>query len=194
MIILFGAPGSGKTVQGEMLARKYRWKWVSSRDLLMSLRDEDVALALNHGMPVDDDKNITVLRRSMLEIERDARYSGQWKAVLDGFPNSVGQLYWMIENDYLDKIEGVIVLNVPRGELWRRISTRGRVDDTRAAYERRQDLYERSSTGMLHVLRENNVRVTTVDGGNSPEDVFVRIEEKLGEWGLVPKKQYQKIS
>lgn len=190
MIILFGAPGSGKTVQGEMLAKKYRWKWVSSRDLLMSLNDKDVTMALNHGMPVDDDSNIKILNRSMLEIER---YSN-WKAVLDGFPNSVGQIYWMIENGYLEKVDGVIVLQVPRGELWRRILARGRVDDTRAAYERRQDMYERTVTGMLHVLKENNIPISNVNGQNAPEDVFLRVEEKLGEWGLVPKKNFEKIS
>lgn len=194
MIILFGAPGSGKTVQGEMLARKYRWKWASSRDLLMSLNDKDVTMALNHGMPVDDDKNIIVLRRSMLEIERYARDVGWKAAVLDGFPNSVGQIYWMIENGYLEKVDGVIVLQVPRGELWRRILARGRVDDTRAAYERRQDMYERTVAGMLHVFKENNIPISNVDGQNAPEDVFLRIEEKLGEWGLVPKKNFEKIS
>lgn len=194
MIILFGAPGSGKTVQGEMLARKYRWKWASSRDLLMSLNDKDVTMALNHGMPVDDDKNIIVLRRSMLEIERYARDVGWKAAVLDGFPNSVGQIYWMIENGYLEKVDGVIVLQVPRGELWRRILARGRVDDTRAAYERRQDMYERTVAGMLHVFKENNIPISNVDGQNAPEDVFLRIEEKLGEWRLVPKKNFEKIS
>ena len=50
MITIFGAPGAGKTIQGQLLARKYNWEWISYRDLLLQLRDKDIiymrALAL----------------------------------------------------------------------------------------------------------------------------------------------------
>ncbi len=190
MIALFGAPGAGKTVQGQLLALKYGWQWISSRDLLLSLKDKDVTLALNHGMPIDNEKSIEVLERALLGI---GDKGGRWPAVLDGFPTNVSQIYWMAENDYLKYLEGAIILRVPRGELWKRLVERKRVDDTRVAVERRQDLYERAITGMLHVLKENEVQIAEVNGQNSPEDVLGRIEEKLGEWGIVEKKQYETI-
>jgi len=189
MIILFGAPGAGKTVQGKLLAAKYGWQWISERDLMVSLNDKDVTLALNHGMPVDNQKSIEALRRAFSQVN----FSNSRAVVLDGFPTNVSQIYWMKEQNILQYIEGAVVLRVPRGELWRRLLARGRVDDTRAAIERRQDLYERAIYGMLHVLKENNIQVVEVDGGNEPEDVLERIEEKLGEWGIIPKKQYVKI-
>lgn len=190
MIALFGAPGAGKTVQGQLLSQKYGWEWVSSRDLLLSLSDKDITLALNHGMPIDNEKSIEVLFSEIEKLERNNLLNS---AVLDGFPMNVSQIYAMAESDYLKYLDGAIILRVPRGELWKRLVERKRVDDTRVAVERRQDLYERAITGMVHVLKENGVKVEEVNGQNSPEDVLSRIEEKLGEWGIVAKKQYEKI-
>ena len=188
MIIIFGAPGAGKTVQGKLLANKYGWQWISSRDLMLSLQDKDISLALNNGMLVDNEKSVQVLG-SVLE---QAHIQAGNIAVLDGFPTNVSQIYWMIEHNYLPYIKGAIVLRVPHGELWKRLLARGRVDDTRAAIERRQNLYDRAIHGMLHVLKTNNIRISEIDGGNSPEDVLERIEERLGEWEIIPKKNFPK--
>ena len=190
MIAIFGAPGAGKTVQGQLLANKYGWEWISSRDLLLSLNDKDVTMALNHGMPIDNEKSVQVFETEMKKLER---YELWDRAVLDGFPMNVSQIYYMAESDLLKHLKGAIVLRVPRGELWKRLVERKRVDDTRVAVERRQDLYERAITGMRHVLKENGVKIAEVNGQNSPEDVLERVEEKLGEWGIVAKKQYEKI-
>ena len=188
MIAIFGAPGAGKSMQGQMLARKYGWQWVSSRDLLMGLRDRDVTLALNNGMTVDAEKNLQVLQHVLQSAERSGRM-----LVLDGFPSSVQQIYWMIEHGYIKDLTGAIVLRVPRGELWRRLVERKRVDDTRAAVERRQDLYERAVTGMIRTLSMNGVKVREVNGQNTPQDVQERIDEVLGEWGLVARKDFARI-
>ena len=188
MIAIFGAPGAGKTVQGKMLARKYGWEWVSSRDMLLSLRDRDVTMALNNGMYIPDEKILQTMERVFRNVKR---YPGQ-QFILDGFPSSVAQVYWMIEHGVIDELTGAIVLRVPRGELWRRLVERKRVDDTRAAIERRQDLYDRAVTGMIRTLSMHNVSVRDVDGRNTPEDVLERIEEVLGEWGLIKRKQFAK--
>jgi adenylate kinase family enzyme len=100
----------------------------------------------------------------------------------------------MIDNKEISNLTGAIVLRVPHGELWKRLMERKRVDDTRAAIERREDLYERSVTGMIRALSMEDVLVREVDGMGTPEDVLERISEVLGEWGLVPRKQYTKIS
>ncbi len=188
MITLFGAPGAGKTIQGQLLARKYGWEWVSYRDLLMSLRDKDIRYALDHGLFIDDKKAAEVVMKTLRSLRGLRR-----QIVLDGFPADYQQLKWMIENKEIRYLDGAIVLRVPRGELWRRLVERKRVDDTRAAIERRQDAYDRNITGMIRTLTMNGVKVREVDGGNSPEDVLGRIELVLGDWGMVAKKQYAKI-
>ena len=189
MIAIFGAPGAGKSVQGQLLSRKYHWDWYSSRDLLLGMNDREVTRALNYGMSVEDEKYI----EAMEGIFR--RIGSRWhNAVLDGFPSSTRQVYWMVETKKIQYMDGAIILRVPRGELWKRLVERKRVDDTRAAVERRQDQYERAITGMIKVLNTNGVKTQEVSGENSPEDVLARIEEVLGDWGLVPKKQFLDIS
>ena len=198
MITLFGAPGAGKTLQGQLLARKYGWKWVSYRDLLMSLKDKDIRFALEHGMFIDDAKAVKVIQQTLRELKsftavRFASDKHPRKIILDGFPADYRQLKWLIENKEINDLEGAIILRVPRGELWRRLVERKRVDDTRAAIERRQDAYDRNITGMIRALTMNGIPVREVDGDNSPEDVLARIEYVLAAWNMIPKKQYARI-
>lgn len=70
---------------------------------------------------------------------------------------------------------------------------RKRVDDTRAAIERRNELYDRSITGMVRALSMEDVLIREVDGMGTEQDVLERIKEILGEWDLIPRKQYEKI-
>lgn len=201
MITIFGAPGAGKTVQGQLLARKYGWTWVSYRDLLMSLNDKDIRYALEHGLFIDDDKATALMKSVFYNIRHSTKYrvlggtklKYQPQIVLDGFPADYRQLKWMIDNKEIKNLDGAIVLRVPRGELWKRLVERKRVDDTRAAIERRQDAYDRNITGMIKTLKMNGIEVREVDGGNSELDVLERIEGVLADWNMVPKKQYEKI-
>ena len=189
MITLFGAPGSGKSVQGELIARKHGWSWYSSRDMLMSMHNKDIMYALDHGMFVDD----KTMNSLMSDVMRRAHARGTNRVVLDGFPSSYRQVRWMIDNKEIQYLTGAIVLRVPHGELWKRLMERKRVDDTRAAIERRNELYDRTVTGMMRALSMENVQIREVNGMGTPEDVLARIDEVLGEWGLVPKKEYERV-
>ena len=201
MITLFGAPGAGKTEQGKLLALKHGWEWVSYRDLLMELHDKDISYALEHGLFIDDDKATELMRDTLNRLKRSTpRFASDLidgrtrEIILDGFPADYRQVKWLIDNGEIKNLKGAIVLRVPRGELWRRLVTRKRVDDTRAAIERRQDAYERNITGMIKTLTKNGVLVREVNGCNSPHDVLERIDDVLADWGMVPKKQYERIS
>ena len=190
MITLFGAPGSGKSEQGQMLARKLGWAWYSSRDMLSSMHNKDIMYKLDHGMFVDDD----TMNELMHDVMCKAHARGTNRVVLDGFPSSYRQVRWLIDNKEIQNLTGAIVLRVPHGELWKRLMDRKRVDDTRAAIERRNELHDRTMTGMIRALSMENVLIREVDGMGTPEDVYERIYEVLGEWELVPRKQYKKVS
>lgn len=189
MITLFGAPGSGKSVQGQMLARKLGWAWYSSRDMLSTMHNKDIMYRLDHGMFVDDDTMNSLMR----DVMQRAHARGVARVVLDGFPSSYRQIRWMIDHGEIEYLTGAIILRVPHGELWKRLMERKRVDDTRAAIERRNELYDRSITGMVRALSMEDVLIREVDGMGTEQDVLERIKEILGEWDLIPRKQYEKI-
>ena len=197
MITLFGAPGAGKTLQGQLMARKYGWEWVSYRDLLLSLHDKDISYALDHGLFIDDDKATKLMAAVFRQLhdtfpETTEPYQAK-QIILDGFPADYRQLKWMVDTKEIKHLNGAIILRVPRGELWRRLVERKRVDDTRATIERRQDTYDRNITGMIKTLNQQGIKTYEVNGDNSPEDVLSRIDEILAAWQLVPKKQFESI-
>ena len=197
MITLFGAPGAGKTLQGQLMARKYGWEWVSYRDLLLSLHDKDISYALDHGLFIDDDKATKLMATVFRQLhdtflETTEPYQAK-QIILDGFPADYRQLKWMIDTKEIKHLNGALILRVPHGELWRRLVERKRVDDTRAAIERRQDAYDRNITGMIKTLNQHGIKTYEVNGNNSPEDVLSRIDEILAAWQLVPKKQFESI-
>ena len=197
MITLFGAPGAGKTLQGQLMARKYGWEWVSYRDLLLSLHDKDISYALDHGLLIDDDKATKLMATVFRQLhdtfpETTEPYQAK-QIILDGFPADYRQLKWMVDTKEIKHLNGALILRVPRGELWRRLVERKRIDDTRAAIERRQDAYDRNITSMIKTLNQHGVKTYEVNGNNSPEDVLSRIDEILAAWQLVPQKQFESI-
>ena len=210
MITLFGAPGAGKSVQGKLLSSKYGWEWIDVRSLLLNLHDEEIDLALKRGMSVNDKKAAAAVESVLVRAQRPRHqtmymsFNGlsvlrpqpvkNREVILDGFPFDHNQVKWMIDNGQIKNLKGAIVLQVPRGQIWQRLVARKRVDDTRAAIERREDYYDCTVTGMIRTLSMNGVQIGYVNGVGSEQDVLERIEEVLGDWGLVPKKQYDKIS
>jgi len=49
MIIFLGPAGSGKSVQGQLLAEKYNWQWLSVGQLLRASSDEKVQKIMQKG-------------------------------------------------------------------------------------------------------------------------------------------------
>ena len=49
MILLFGPPGAGKSMQGQMLAARQGWKWLSTGEMLRRSNDPAVIDILRSG-------------------------------------------------------------------------------------------------------------------------------------------------
>jgi adenylate kinase len=170
MIILFGPAGSGKSTQGQELAQKLGWKWLSVGQVL---RDSgEFGGTLQQGELVDDEKVVKLMHEKMMKV----RGGG----VLDGYPRDVRQAEWIAEHD-LERIDGAIVLDVPVEELWRRLRERGRADDTEEAVSRRFEIFEQNIYAILKVLEDNDVKITTVNGDGTVEEVNRRLVEAVEE-------------
>ena len=180
MIILFGPAGSGKSLQGQILAEKYGWRWLSVGQLLRDQADADIDEKLKGGELFDDEFVTGLMHDAMERAEIDNE-----NVVLDGYPRDAWQAQWIIDNGDIEKISGAIVLDVPAEELWKRIEGRGRSDDTEIVVKRRWEIFEQNIYSILPLLEAQNVEITTIDGVGEISEVTARIETVLAGWGVI---------
>ncbi|MBR3232897.1 nucleoside monophosphate kinase [Candidatus Saccharibacteria bacterium] len=171
MIILFGLAGSGKSTQGQILAKKHKLEWLSVGQVLRDTGKFDKIL--EKGELVPDEKVVRIMHEKIKEIRQTGK-----DIILDGFPRDIWQAKWVAEHLSGD-IETAAVLDVPKDELLVRIMARGREDDTREAVEKRFDIVEKNLSGILKELRKKKIEIKKVSGLGSIDTVTKRLEREL---------------
>ena len=174
MILMFGPAGSGKSLQGQILAARHGWQWISVGAVLREQTDPEIMATLAKGELLPG--RIT----NRLVAERLDREPDLSTIILDGYPRSLDQAEALI--DYLTKrdnggIEVVIVLDVGREEIMRRLALRSRSDDTADAIERRLNIFAEQGQEILDYLDEQGVLIERVAGNRSVGQVHDQIEE-----------------
>ena len=108
------------------------------------------------------------------------------RLLLDGFPREMSQAKWLIEHKshHGRDIKLVVVLEVPKSELMKRLEVRGRIDDTPEAIEERLRIYRTEIYPILTYLTEERVNIVHIDGVGTVGQVHDRIMEELEANGL----------
>lgn len=171
MLILFGLAGSGKSTQGQILAKNHGLVWLSVGQVLRDTGKFDKIL--EKGELVPDEKVVKIMHEKIKEI----RDSGK-DIILDGFPRDIWQAKWVAENLASD-IKKAVVLDVPKDELLVRIIARGREDDTREAVEKRFEIVEKNLKGILKELSKKQIKIAKVSGLGTIDQVTKRLEREL---------------
>ena len=180
MIILFGAAGSGKSLQGQTLADKYGWRWMSVGQLLRECNDPEMNEIMKKGELVPDDFVVKMMHDEMMKEVDGGRF-----VILDGYPRDDWQAKWIVENGDEKYIDGAIMIDVDHDELWRRLEERGRADDTREAIEKRWSIFEQSIYSMIEILEKAGVKVVHVDGVGEIDEITERLEKVLRDWDII---------
>lgn len=175
MIVFFGPAGAGKSVQGQMLAARNGWRWLSAGQMLRDTRDIEMLKQMQTGKLVDPEKVNVLMGEAIRRAENINR------VILDGFPRQMSQAKWLIENKshHGRDIQLVIVLEVPKSELLKRLEVRGRVDDTPEAIDERLRVYRTEMYPILSYLTEQHVNIVHIDGVGTVGQVHDRIMEEL---------------
>jgi len=181
MIIFFGPAGAGKSVQGQLLAARNGWRWLSAGQLLRDTHDIELIKQMQTGKLVDIEK----VNHLMVDALKRAKSID--RVILDGFPRQLSQAEWLIKTqpEHQRSIAIVIVLEVPRSELLKRIEVRGRADDTPEAVDERLKIYRTEIYPILTYLTEQGVNIAHIDGTGSVGQVHDRIMEELEACKLV---------
>lgn len=172
MILFFGPPGSGKSVQGELLVERCDLRWLSTGKLFRESKDPAVLARLATGELISDELTNQVLATALNEVA-DMR-----RIVLDGYPRTAAQANWLIKELAARNhaLACVVVFDVPKEELIRRLTGRGRIEDDVAVVEHRLQIYHDKTKPVLDVLTNNNIAIHHIDGGDSIEAVHEAIQ------------------
>lgn len=181
MIIFFGPAGAGKSVQGQILAARHGWRWLSTGQLLRDTHNPEILHYMSTGALVNNDIANKVVQDA-LKRSKDIDH-----LIMDGFPRELPQAEWLVHilPEHNRSIKVVVVLEVPQNELVRRLTLRGRADDTPKAIEERLQLYRKKIYPILNYFNEQQVRIAHIDGVGTVGQVHDRIQAELEACSLV---------
>lgn len=181
MIVFFGPAGAGKSVQGQILAARHGWRWLSTGQILRDTHDPELLKKMASGELIDDDTTNKVLEQAL------ARSADIDHLILDGYPRELSQARWMdkILPQHERSIKLVVVLEVPESEIVRRLQLRGRADDTPEAIKERLHTFRDKIYPILDYLNQQKVRIAHIDGTGTVGQVHDRIEAELVACSLV---------
>ena len=181
-IVLVGPPGAGKGTQSSRLKEYLGVPHLSTGDLLRAAHFNGTALGLRAaeffeaGRLVPDE---LVLELVLARLEKPDCQAG---CLFDGFPRTVFQAEqldkWLTARQM--KLDGVLEMRIQEVELLRRLSTRGRVDDSQTAIRERLRLFAKMTQPVLEYYRERGI-LRIVDAAGTPDEVFGRMQSLLDD-------------
>ena len=178
-VLILGPQGSGKSTQAELLAKKFHWPHVEMGELLRTAAEEDteegreIRSSVESGALADFESTVEILERRLSENDCSQNY------VLDGFPRNIKQI--KLFDPLLDK---VIYLTLPDEMAIKRLTKRGREDDTPEIIKQRLEIFHNETEPVLDYFRAKGI-LEEVDGKPDVETIFndlmARIENSDGQ-------------
>ncbi|MBQ3470660.1 nucleoside monophosphate kinase [Candidatus Saccharibacteria bacterium] len=187
MIILFGLAGSGKGTQGKALSEIFGWRWLSVGQVIRDTGGYEETI--NKGLLIPDEDVIRLMNRAIEKSEAEG-----FDVILDGYPRSKYQAEWMMDH-IPEKIDGAIILEVPKEELYDRLALRGRDDDKeKESIDRRFEIFEQNICSILPMLESKNIPIERVDGVGTIDEVTDRLVEIVKKFNPSATEQSEDVN
>lgn len=171
VLILLGAPGSGKGTQAIRLADVVGLPHVSTGDLFRDNVGKGTELGvlakgyMDRGELVPDHVVLDMLFARVAAGDCAGGY------VLDGFPRTVPQADALEQRLDPDVTLAAAVLEVSDDEIRRRAAGRGRNDDEPEVVTKRISVYREQTAPLIEFYADRGV-LHEIDGERSPDAVF----------------------
>lgn len=164
-IVIFGAPGSGKGTQSDLLIEKYGLGHISTGDVLRSEIKKGTELGKTAASYIDKGQLIPdALMVDILASVYDSFGTDHPGVIFDGFPRTIPQaeaLKKMLE-ERGHRIAAMIELDVPEEELMTRLIKRGqesgRSDDNAETIKKRLDVYHNQTSPLIDWYEKEGIR------------------------------------
>lgn len=183
-IVIFGAPGSGKGTQSDLLVKKYGFKHISTGDVLRAEIKNGTELGktakgyIDNGQLIPDSLMIDILAATY-----DALCPCEG-VIFDGFPRTIPQaeaLKKMLA-DRNTEVSGMLELDVPEDMLMERLinrgKTSGRADDNAETIKKRLDVYNGQTAPLIEWYEKEGKR-HAVKGYGALEEINAALCEVI---------------
>ena len=166
-----GVAGAGKSVQGRRLADELAVPWLSTGEFLRMLTSGEQRKRMVSGKLLSDGEIITLVQKIFAVVGIDREF------ILDGFPRSVGQAEWLLNQVKYSQLNVTAIIHITASSevVKERLLGRGRPDDHDEAIEGRLEEYEKTIKPILEQFKSASVPVFDVDGDKAIEDVHDQI-------------------
>lgn len=184
-IVIFGAPGSGKGTQSDLLIEHYGLGHISTGDVLRSEIKKGTELGktaqsyIDKGNLIPDDLMISILANVY-----DSYGRGHKGVIFDGFPRTIPQaeaLKKMLD-ERGDKVAAMLELDVPEDELMKRLIKRGkdsgRADDNEETIKKRLVVYHSQTQPLIEWYKNEGLHFH-IDGLGSLDRIFGDIQKVI---------------
>lgn len=179
-VVIFGAPGSGKGTQSELIIKEYGLDHISTGDVLrgeIKAQSELGKIAdeyISKGQLVPDELIIDMLAR-VLDEKTDSK-----GVIFDGFPRTIPQAKALKKmlNERGTDVSVMLNLEVEEDELIQRLLKRGEIsgrsDDNLETIKSRLDVYH-TQTAPLKEYYVGENKHTAVKGMGTVDEIFGRV-------------------
>ena len=180
-IVIFGAPGSGKGTQSDLMIGKYGFNHISTGDVLRSEIKNGTELGktakeyIDNGQLIPDELMVSILAGVYDSFGKEHK-----GVIFDGFPRTIPQAEALKQmlSERGHKVAAMIELDVPEEELMQRLIKRGqqsgRSDDNAETIKKRLDVYHSQTAPLIEWYRNEGVH-HHIDGLGELNRIFADI-------------------
>ena len=184
-IVIFGAPGSGKGTQSDLMIQHYGLEHISTGDVLRSEIKKGTELGklaasyIDGGNLIPDDLMISILAKVY-----DGYGRGHKGVIFDGYPRTITQAEALEKmlNERGDRVAAMIELDVPEDELMQRLIKRGkesgRADDNEETIKKRLVIYHQQTQPLIEWYKNEGLH-HHINGHGTLESIFSDIRKVI---------------
>ena len=170
-MMYLGGPGSGKSTHSKYTSKHFDIPPIYPGDKLRKSTDPEVKALLAKGEFAPLNMVVKLIKQEIAKAPNGY--------VLDGFPRNLEQLKEM--HDANIEINRVIYLDVSVDEVIRRLTSRGRVDDTPEIIKNRLKVYDRETGPVVDYYKGKKEFHSINAEGNTAENIAKKIIRDIEE-------------
>ena len=183
-IVIFGAPGSGKGTQSELIIKEYQLDHISTGDVLRAEMKNETELGkvakeyIEKGQLVPDELIVNMLAK-VLDSKENSK-----GVIFDGFPRTIPQAKALkvMLNERGQDVTIMLDLQVDEAELINRLLERGKIsgrsDDNLETIKSRLEVYHNQTAPLVDFYIAEGKHVA-IQGMGSVEEIFGRIKQAV---------------